>query len=156
MEPTDIAKPRIARHRWSAAAAVAAASLALALPAAAGAQGAGQYEPSPPPTAGGSDEAPPSGGGETFGSSDAAPTDDSTPAEAPVDAGAAAGASDTVTESSGSDELPVTGLPAIPVAIAGLVMLILGALGVRSFSRRPAQAQRDPDDPSGTRRILGR
>ena len=45
---------------------------------------------------------------------------------------------------------------AIPVAIAGLVMLILGALGVRSFSHRPAHGQRDPDDPSGTRRILGR
>jgi ABC-type phosphate transport system substrate-binding protein len=158
MELTDVVKPRMPRSRRLSIAAATAAALALALPAAAGAQGAGQYQPSEPPTAGGSDDpAPPSSsGGETFDSDTAAPeaTGDSTGTEA-VDTGASTGASGTVTESSGTEELPVTGLPAVPLAIAGFVMLVLGALGVRRLA--PISAlRRDPNDPSGTRRILGR
>lgn len=159
-----------------ALAAAAAAALALGLPAVAGAQqDPGGYLPSEPPAAGGdgggAGGATGTGGGATFESSatgggdvsgsggatdDGATDDGAVTSDGSSSSSGSSGVAGTVTDSSGSlEELPVTGLPAVPLAIAGLLMLVLGALGLRRFSDPPRSAP-DPADPSGTRRILGR
>lgn len=135
-----------------ALAGVAAALMLAAIPAVAGAQGAEQYGESPPPAA--PEGSAPAPAGEGF--TPAAPTE--TPA-APVTPAAptAPPVEGTVSEAPvTTEQLPVTGLAAAPLAIAGLVMLVMGALGLRRFSREPEPQGQDPDDPSGTRRILGR
>lgn len=175
MKPTHVVPRRAARAgRLAGYAAIAAALALAAIPAAGWTQdGPGQYEPSPPPKAGGDDPTGGSGGtggaggsggaGGTFGSAaDAASsgTGDSVATDASAGGGAASGAAaatDTVTESSGAGgELPVTGLPAVPLAIAGLLMLAMGGLGLRRLSDGRVPARPDPNDPSGTRRIIGR
>lgn len=161
MKLRDLVPRRSARRgRPTGAAAIVAALALAAMPAGAAAQGADDvYGNSPPPTAGGADDPTASdapsggGGGETFGSA-AEPDSGSADTDTSSDSAAE---SDTVTDASEAvEQLPVTGLPALPVAAAGLVMLLLGSLGLRRFSGKPASKRPDPDDPSGTRRILER
>lgn len=169
MKSIDVAPRLGARHgRLALLTALAAALVLAAIPATAGAQGAGQYEPAPPPTAGGGGGAGGTGGvagtGGTFGSAatdgSAAAGTDATGAAAVDGSGTASGstvAGGAVTGSSGAaGELPVTGLPVLPIAAAGLLMMLLGSLGLRRLAVRPASKHSDSDDPSGTRRILGR
>lgn len=149
------------RSRRAVLASLAAAVVALGLmPALAGAQGGDQYQPSPVPEAPTPQDTDPPSGAPEDGVTDSGAVDDGSSSGGVVsDDGASSEAADTVTDSSGSvDELPVTGLAAAPLAVAGLVMLLLGALGLRRYSG-PSDAEdaaRDPSDPSGTRRILGR
>jgi hypothetical protein len=95
------------------------------------AQGGDQYLPSEPPAA-------PSGDGSTPPPAPA-PTGSSTGTAPPTpEVSTETGTTPTVPQTQSSTSgLPVTGLAVGPVALAGLGLLVLGALGLRGTSSRP-------------------
>lgn len=121
------------RSKLLAGLAALAASMVMAVAPAIASHnsGAGQYEPSAPPGSGSEDPAPAPAPSDT---SEPAPAP--APAEAPTDTGTSSEATGTVTEDPTStvESLPVTGLAAAPLAIAGLVLLLLGSLGLRRYT----------------------
>ncbi len=139
----DSSKPRRVRNRRAPLAALTVGFALVCLPSVAWAQGAFENygDPSGPAAPNVETEA---SGAASGGSTGEAVPQEATPSDTSTDTSPDAVASEPSTT---EESLPVTGLPAVPMALAGLVMMLLGTLGLRRFAGGSASSESGEGSP---------